>query len=285
MWALDPPSHSAKDSWDICTKLSRDTKDNENLGTKLREASSVAQNAAETFRVAAEAHMLHALDPENFKIEGIADKSVTTIAYISGMTKGPGRTIYNDLMAAPEDDLCPLCRHSEVTQLDHVMPKMDYPALCVAPQNLVPVCGICNHTKNSQTSTVAGQVLLHPYFEHTGTGSWLYAAVVPNSRGRLEYFVKSPVQWTQTFSARVQYQFEFLKLSKRYSTRASQTLNGMREYFASELKNNGSDGLRTHLNRLAESHLSKDHNDWRGVAYRSWADSDDFCRGSFTMPA
>ncbi|MFF3060147.1 hypothetical protein [Streptomyces sp. NPDC057909] len=283
MWTLDPPSHSARDSWETCTRLSRDTKDNENLGTKLRTAASAAQTAADAFRVAAESHTLHALNPADFKIEGIADNRVTAIAYVSGMTKGPGRMIYDALMAAPEDELCPMCKHSDVSELDHVMPKADYPALCVAPQNLVPVCGICNHTKSSQASTEASKVLLHPYFEPTGTARWLHAAVTPNSHGRLKYFVTAPSHWNRVFADRVQYQFDFLNLGKRYSSKANQTLRGMRHFLTRQLQSTDPAGLRIHLEDLAASHLHNDLNDWKGVAYRSWAADDAFCEGSFAV--
>ncbi|MFE4370865.1 hypothetical protein ACFRMN_21985 [Streptomyces sp. NPDC056835] len=284
MWPLDPPSHSAGDSWETCTSLSRDTENNGNLGTRLREAVGIARAAADALRAAAESRNLHNLDPADFKIENIADKTVTDIAYVSGMTKGPGRIIYDTLMAAPEDELCPLCRHSDVSQLDHVMPKADYPALCVAPQNLVPVCGICNHTKSNQTSREANKVLLHPYFEHTDTASWLHAEVTPGSGGRLRYFAAAPPHWDRVFADRVQYQFDFLGLGKRYSSKANQTLNGMRYLFTQHLSPTSSIDLRTHLEGLATSHLRDDLNNWTGVAYRAWAADDAFCEGSFVPP-
>ncbi|MCX5284109.1 hypothetical protein [Streptomyces sp. NBC_00198] len=163
------------------------------------------------------------------------------------------------------------------------MPKKDYPALCVAPQNLVPVCGICNHTKSSQASTDASKVLLHPYFEDTGSVRWLYAKVLPGSYGRLKYFVTAPTEWDQVFAERVQYQFDFLSLGKRYSSKANQTLRGMRHFLTRQLQSAGPADLRRHLEDLAASHLHEDLNDWKGVAYRSWAADDAFCEGAFVV--
>ncbi|MER6476884.1 HNH endonuclease [Streptomyces filamentosus] len=281
MWHLDPPSLSARESWKTCTSASRDTEKNENLGTRLRGAIGIAEAAAAAFRVAAESGTLHDLKPSDFKIGGIADDRVKDIAYISGMTQGAGRAIYDALMTAPEDELCPLCKHSDVSELDHVMPKDQYPALCVAPENLVPVCGICNKRKGNAAPDEAGKVLLHPYFEHLSTANWLQAIVIPDTQGRLKYTVSVPSGWGDVFTARVEHQFKFLYLGKRYSSRANQTLRGMRGFLADYLERKGADGIRAHLEELAASHLMDDPNGWKGVAYRSWAADPSFCSGSF----
>ncbi|MFB7453244.1 hypothetical protein [Streptomyces sp. NPDC056194] len=256
---------------------------NGKLGTKLREAAAVAEKAAETFRAAAESRTLHTLQGEDFRIGDIPGKTVTKIVYDSGMVGGPGRAIYDALMDSPEDELCPLCRHGEVTQLDHVMPKATYPALCVAPENLVPVCGLCNHTKNDRAPTDAREVLLHPYFEHADAVNWLDAALNRSAldAGRLTYFVNPPAGWDTTLATRVRHQFDFLDLGRRYSVRANQTLKGIRHHLDLQLRSGGLTGVRIHLEDMATSHLAADPNGWAGVAYRTWAADDDFCQGLF----
>ncbi|WP_405786525.1 hypothetical protein OG753_40460 [Streptomyces sp. NBC_00029] len=151
------------------------------------------------------------------------------------------------------------------------------------PPSPVPVCNLCNHTKSNQASTEAGKVLLHPYFEHTGTARWLHAAVTPDSYGRLRYFVTAPPHWDEVFADRVQYQFDFLDLGKPYSIRANQPLIGMRHHLTQQLHSTSPADLRTHLEDLAASHLHDDPNDWKGVAYRAWAADDAFCEGSFAV--
>ncbi|MER7512149.1 hypothetical protein ABTX82_27895 [Streptomyces lavendulae] len=281
MWHLDPPVHDPRDSWETCTSTSRDTLNNAGLGSRLRQAADVAQKAAEAYRAAAESRTLHDLDPAAFKIDGIPDRTVSGIVYESGMRDGPGRAIYDELMDTPEDDLCPLCRHSLATELDHVMPKADYPALCVAPQNLVPVCGICNRTKNSRAPREADKVLLHPYFDRAGHANWLDASAIPGSQGRLMYHVTAPPVWDSVFADRVAHHFAFFDLATRYGSRANNILTGMRLLFAEQLADTGPAGLRVHLEKLARSHFAHDLNSWAAVAYRAWAADDAFCEGSF----
>ncbi|MET8751374.1 hypothetical protein ABZW32_14935 [Streptomyces sp. NPDC004667] len=284
MWHLDPPELSARDSWERCTLKSRGPKGTKGFGEKLRKAVGTAQTAADAFVTAARASTLHHLEPTALGLgDGIENKTITTIVYENGMVRvgTPGREIYDALMDAPEDGLCPLCKHSEATQLDHVMPKAVHPALCVAPQNLVPVCGICNHTKSDGTPEDADKVLLHPYYDHVDHETWLDAAITPGSYGLLKYFVAAPPTWDSVLTARVQHHFEFLELGKRYSTRANGTLRGMRHHLTRQLDAIGPAGVQAYLNELADSHLAADLNHWTGVAYRAWARDDAFCEGSF----
>ncbi len=285
MWPVKKPVYTAKDSWEKCTSLSRNTVKNDDLGTKLRNSANVAEEAASAFRAAAESRTLHDLKPERFTVPGVSGESVTNIVYTSGMSRSgaPGRAIYDALMAAPEDELCPLCHHTEVSQLDHVMPKATYPALCVAPENLVAVCGICNHIKSSKASSEAGMVLLHPYFENASAGSWLDARVASGSNGRLEYFVSEPSYWDPVFTDRVRHQFGLLEVGERYTKKANTALNPLRRHFGNILKSGGPSAVRKALDDLAVSHLEYDPNHWLGVAYRAWSSNWEFCLGGFQL--
>lgn len=284
MWPADPLTLSARDSWKISTSVSRDTTKNENLGTRLRAAADIAEAAAKAFRAATLSRTLHNLKSEDFQVTDIPGARVSDIVYDSGMTNGPGRAIYDEIMDGRDENLCPMCRHTEVTQLDHVMPKKAFPALCVAPDNLVGVCEFCNRTKGDDVTEDAGKVLLHPYFEDAATERWLEAEVTPGGAGVLRYFVSAPPHWEAVFADRIRHQFDFLKLGKRYSSKANQTLSGMRQHLAHQLRTNDATGLRKYLEELAASHRADDLNGWAAVAYSSWAADTAFCQGSFITP-
>ncbi|MFB7830102.1 HNH endonuclease [Streptomyces sp. NPDC056056] len=272
---------SARASWDICTGASRDTQNNEGLGSKLREAGKTAEIAAKTYRAAATESTLHTLKSSDFQISGISGQKVSSIVYESGMRGGAGRAIWEAVMDGRDVDLCPMCRHTEVSELDHVLPKKAFPALCVAPDNLVGICDYCNSKKSDITSEDASKVLLHPHFESASKERWLAAEVIPGSIGALRYFVRSPSCWEDVFTDRVNNQFEFLDLATRYGSRSQNTLGGMRKVFTEQLKKNGPTGLRAFLKSLASSHHANDSNGWEAVAYDAWAENDDFCHGSF----
>ncbi|MFB7472565.1 HNH endonuclease [Kitasatospora sp. NPDC056184] len=272
---------SARASWDICTGVSRDTVNNQQLGSKLRDAAPAVEEAAETYRAAALTSTLHTLKAQDFQITGVPSGKVSDIVYESGMRGGPGRVIYEAVMEGRDEDLCPMCRHSDVSELDHVLPKKAFPALCVAPDNLVGICEFCNSKKGDFTSDDARRVLLHPHFENVSTGAWLAAKVIPGTKGALKYSVDPPPHWGPVLADRVRNQFKFMEMATRYGSRAQQTLSGMRQMFDTQLKKSGATGLRVYLKDLAASHQANDLNGWAGVAYDAWAENDDFCRGSF----
>ncbi|MEV7951444.1 hypothetical protein AB0O74_31305 [Streptomyces rubiginosohelvolus] len=272
---------SARVSWDICTGASRDTQNNQGLGSQLRDAAPTVEAAAETYRAAALSSTLHTLREQNFQIAGVPGHRVSDIVYESGMRGGAGRVIYDEVMEGRNEILCPMCQHSEVSELDHVMPKKAYPALCVAPDNLVGICDFCNSKKSNRTSDDARRVLLHPHFENVSTDVWLAANVLPGTKGALRYFVEPPHHWDPVLRDRVHNQFEFLEMATRFGNRAQHTLGGMRQILGDQLSRNGTTGLKGFLKDLAASHRAKDLNGWAGVAYDAWAGDIDFCRGSF----
>lgn len=281
MWPSDPVTLSARVSWEICTGVSRDMQNNDGRGTKLREASNIAEKAAEIYRAAALSRTLHTLRSQDFQIADISGTTVSAIVYGSGMVSGAGREIYDEIMDGRNEDLCPMCQHTEISELDHVLPKRAFPALCVAPDNLVGTCDYCNSKKSDITAEDARKVLLHPNFENVSTECWLKAEVIPGSPGSLRYFVAAPPHWDAVFTDRVRHQFGFLDLATRYSSKANQNLGGMRQNFAKQLEKKQALGLRTYLEELASSHRAADLNGWAAVAYSTWAADDDFCQGSF----
>jgi hypothetical protein len=241
----------------------------------------MVEKAAEIYRVAALSSSLHDLRPQDFQIVGVPGPTVSGIVYESGMRGGSGRVIYEAVMEGRDEDLCPMCWHSEVSELDHVLPQKAFPALCVAPDNLVGICEYCNFKKSDDTSDDARKVLLHPHFEDVSTEVWLAAEVIPGTKGALRYSVDPPPGWDPVLKDRVRNQFGKMEMATRYGNRAQQTLGGMRQIFGTQLKKNGATGLRVFLKDLAASHQAVNLNGWVGVAYNAWAEDTDFCCGSF----
>lgn len=278
MWHLEPPRLSARASYVTCVSSTRDEERRE----QLLDATDAVSAAGERFRVAAAAKSLHALPPEQFKVPDIEDSNAVSWAYDNGMrSTQAGRAIYDELMDGPEDERCPMCGYGEVDQLDHVMPKVRFPALCVDPLNLVPACAYCNHTKGQVSPQSIETTPLHPYLDQVDHETWLDAAVITGSQGELVYFVSPQPTWDATLTARVQYHFGLFKLAKRYGVQANRTLKSIRHTLEQQLQTAGEEAVRSYLIEEAGTRLRHDLNGWSGVAYRVWAAHDDFCRGGF----
>jgi hypothetical protein len=281
MWHLDPPGITARDSY-VRSVLTTQMLERRR---RLLAATDTVEQAGVHFRGAVGAQTMHELDSGAFAVPGIAPGDFVKWAYKNGMCSGGGRDIYDQILDAPEDERCPMCGHGEVAQLDHVMPKMKYPALCVDPLNLVPICERCNYVKGQASPTGLETTLLHPYVDQVDTESWLDAEVVPNRQGQLKYYVSAPAGWDDTLTARAHHHFALFKLARRYSVHANRTLKSIRCSLQEQLDRAGEDAVRAYLLDAAASRLQHDPNSWDGVAHRAWAADDEFCRGAFSMDA
>lgn len=283
MWPLDRPRHGARDSYETCISRTREM-GTQKRRTRLIAATDAVEAAGEVFRAGAAEGFLHDLKPEEFQLPGIGqDEKVVTWVYENGMVKGgPGRAIYDELMAAPEHERCPLCGHGTVSQLDHFMPKSRYPALCVDPLNLIPACSDCNKTKGDTKAGTAEELPLHPYLDNIDRESWLAARVIHEEESvRLEFFVSPPPGWDQVLTARARNHFKLFGLRRTYALQANRFIGEIRGQLPPMLAYGGAEEVRRHLLAGAASSLSRRPNSWMGVTYRTLAGDDLFCEGTF----
>lgn len=59
-------------------------------------------------------------------------------------------------------DCCPMCGGTGVAELDHVLPKSDYPEFATFSFNLVPTCSGCNRRRSDKGNR---HHFVHPYFD------------------------------------------------------------------------------------------------------------------------
>jgi len=205
--------------------------------------------------------------------------------YTQRMAKngGPGRDIYDEIFASSPQGKCPLCAQRPVATLDHHMPKAHFPALAVAPLNLLPACSDCNKAKLDAIPTCAEEVALHPYYDDLGNDVWLSARVVETIPTALRFRVVFPAAWSSVFAARVQHHFQSLGLAALYASEAAEELVNIRHQLISLRARTATPGVRQELQRRAISCASGRPNGWRAAAYRAWYTSDWFCEGGFGL--
>ena len=61
-------------------------------------------------------------------------------------------------------DVCPMCGSFSTGQVDHFIPKTEYPEFSLFSHNLVPVCS-CNQKKSKKYTDGRGGRMLHPYYD------------------------------------------------------------------------------------------------------------------------
>jgi len=250
----------------------------------LDAATAAVVDASAAFDLAARLGNLHLIVPQAIVAPDITTEEMGKV-YTQRMAKNgaPGRDIYDEIFGSSPQGRCPLCAQRPVATLDHYLPKAHYPALAVAPLNLLPACSDCNKAKLDAIPTRAEEVALHPYYDDLGDNVWLVARVVQIRPTALRFSVAAPVAWSPLLAARAQNHFQSLGLAALYASEAAEELINIRHQLVTVRATEAAAGVRDELQRRTSSCAAGRPNGWRAAAYRAWSASNWFCDGGFEL--
>lgn len=143
----------------------------------------------------------------------------------------PARKIYDNLLNASQHH-CPFCGGIGVPRnLDHFLPKNNFPQFSVLPCNLIPSCRDCNMDgKGTQFARSATEQIIHPYLDDDVffNEQWIFATYHapdnPDDPGVVEYFALPPSSWSEVNQKRARKHFASFDLGNRYAIQASDQL-------------------------------------------------------------
>lgn len=219
MWSLERPTLSARSAFATCISRVR----NAGLAARLANAAPTIVAASAQFDRAARRHRLHEIATHDEVAPDITVGEMEKV-YTQRMAKSgaPGRDIYDEIFASAPSGRCPLCMQRFVATLDHHLPKAHYPALAVAPLNLIPACSDCNKAKLDAVPATAEDVSLHPYYDDLGDEVWLTAIVVECRPSALRFEIARSRAWDDTLFARVNRHFRSLGLAALFASEAAE---------------------------------------------------------------
>jgi hypothetical protein len=278
MWSLARPGHSARSAYTTCISRVRDPA----LAARLNAATATVVQASAAFDRAATRGRLHQIPSTAIVAPDITTKEMGDV-YTQRMARngGPGRHIYDEIFTSSPQGRCPLCAQRPVATLDHHLPKAHFPALAVAPLNLLPACSDCNKAKLDAVPSRAEEVALHPYYDDLGDDIWLIARVVERRPTALRFKIAAPAAWDPVLTARVLNHFRSLGLADLYASEAAEELINIRHQLVTLRASDATAGVRDELQRRAISCAIGRANGWRAAAYRAWYASNWFCDGGF----
>jgi len=278
MWSLERPGPSARSAYTTCISRVRDPV----LAARLSAATTTIVKASAAFDHAAAQGTLHQIPSIAIVAPDITTEEMGKV-YTQRMARngGPGRDIYDEIFGSSPQGRCPLCAQRPVATLDHHLPKAHFPALAVAPLNLLPACSDCNKAKLDAIPTCAEEVALHPYYDDLGDDVWLVARVVERRPTALRFRVAVPAAWSPVLAARVLNHFRSLGLAALYASEAAEELINIRHQLITLRASHAAAGVRHELQRRALSCAIGRQNGWRAAAYRAWHASNWFCGGGF----
>jgi len=277
MWRIPAPARTALWTYERCISGVRDAA----LRGRLASVTGDIAAAADAFKTAVQSGTVVAYPPAAHvgAVTGDELRSVYTSRF--ARSKSRGRVVYDEIMSAADNGRCPMCGHRQVASLDHYLPKALFPALCVAPDNLVPACSDCNKGKLDAVAATPSEVMLHPYFDDVESDPWLVAEVGETAPPSVRFYVDAPAGWSQELADRVSSQFTKLKLGRLYASQAAEELLNLQQALKNLFAVGGAAAVAAHLAEFAASCRAHRVNSWQTAMYAAIADSQWFCDGGF----
>lgn len=277
MRSLPRPPFAAKNVLDACINSIRD----QGLNKNLLLASTAIILAEFDYLNRGQGMTLYSIRGSDLVASALTTADMKRV-YSGTFVKSKGtRGLYDQLKAAPKNDVCPLCAQRTVSTLDHYLAQAIHPTLTVVPLNLVPACAECNKLKLDYQPTSVIQQSFHPYFDDFDDAQWLVAEVVETSPAAVRFSVTAPAGWHPIKFSRAASHFETFRLASLYASHAGVEISNIR-YSLERISSAGTtDDVRLHLSDRAESARRAQLNAWQTATYQALAASDWFCSGGF----
>lgn len=277
MWNLSKPADDPKQAFLQCISKVR----NPGLRARLNSIDTEIELASQDYENKASNTELYTI-PVQPDVAGIVNNEEMKKVYSARMAKKgqPGRPIYDKLLAAPKNDLCPLCAQRTVSTLDHYLPQSEYSYFVVLPINLVPACGECNEEKSTYFASVREEQTLHPYYDDI-SGQWLFAEVVRGSRVSIRFFVENDGTIDPTTFSRLERHFQIFKLADLYTSHSGSELLPLMNMYEELYQIGGENAVKYQLELTARSYKRAHENSWQTAMYQALAGDDWYCDGGF----
>ena len=278
MIKMNKPTLESEDVFISCISRIRD----QNLKQRMEAITDNIVQASEEFDQLASLNRLYQVLREPM-VGGLATVEEMEAVYTQRMAKknAPGRYAYDQLLNSAPNGRCPLCGQRTVSTLDHHLPKAHYPALAVAPLNLVPACSDCNKSKLASIPTTSNEESIHPYFDDIEQDRWLFSEVIEGAPAALRFYVEAPEHWDDILASRVTLHFRMLGLGALYAAEAADELLNIRHQLRSMHTAGGAELVRVELEGRAHSCQQARLNSWRTATFEAFARSHWFCDGGF----
>ncbi len=276
MWTVPSPAVSAGDAFDACVNGIQDV----GLRGRFQTIRPLIVQAAAGYEVEGAAQTLQNV-PCSQAIGPVSSDDMRWLYRRRLVRSSPARRIYDALVQAARNGVCPLCGHREAGTLDHSLPLAHYSAHAVGPLNLVPACYECNHVKQDHIPLAPDDVCLHPYFDNVEGCHWLVGVVIEKQPPAIVFTVDSAALPDALIAKRAENHFQKFGLGDLYSAQSANELQAVRLDHINVLRSGGQVALRAHLISARDSFADHDLNWWRTAMYSALIDNGWYLGGGF----
>jgi hypothetical protein len=187
-----------------------------------------------------------------------------------------------NILAQAIDSICPLCGTSQVSTLDHYLPKASFPELSVFPRNLVPCCERCNRLKNNRHGATPDKQFIHAYF-HKAKHELLIVDITTNP-ATIEFKINKASSHSINMISRAENHFRILELADAYLKAALIEISDRKEtlaiYYNIAPGRNATE-VSKYLNIEYIGAQTRKGCYWKAVLFKKLSNDIDFCDGGF----
>lgn len=197
----------------------------------------------------------------------ITKKELNNLYSYYFVKREPGRAVYMRIKLHSME-ICPFCGGiGSASNVDHFLPKANYPQFSIFPGNLVPVCRDCNTEKSNKIYPLQEMQILHPYYDanHYYCQRWVFAKILSINPLLVSFEAIPPRSWSDIDSYRVKNHFKQFDLAKRYSIQARSEIPTIVSQRSNSLRSLSSETYRSHLEAAITLDLPINH--WKRALY------------------
>ena len=132
------------------------------------------------------------------------------------------------------DMLCPNCTLTDCSQLDHYIPKTEFPEFSANPRNLMQCCSICNQKKLDRWLNGKQAIFLNLYLDDLPQEQYLFVDIsIKNGVPIIKFYLKNQTNIDPILFSRIESHYRELDLCKRFVERADSVISEiLRDYKA-----------------------------------------------------
>jgi hypothetical protein len=131
------------------------------------------------------------------------------------------------------DMLCPNCTLTDCSQLDHYMPKSEFPEFSANPLNLMQCCAICNQRKSDLWLNEGQPIFLNLYLDDLPQKQYLFVDIhIDNGIPAVRFYLQNSASIDSVLFRRIECHYEGFGLCKRFAERADSVISELFEYHA-----------------------------------------------------
>lgn len=134
------------------------------------------------------------------------------------------------------DMLCPNCTLTDCSQLDHYIPKTEFPEFSANPRNLMQCCSICNQKKLDRWLNGKQAIFLNLYLDDLPQVQYLFVDIsIENGVPIIIFYLENRTNIDPVLFSRIESHYRELDLCKRFVERTDSLISEiLRDYIAAK---------------------------------------------------